>query len=88
MIFLFKNLGDYSPYMQQSFRILAAGLLLASLVLVNSYSSIVMSSLTVPIKNPPVNSLEDLVERKDVSLIINKNLAIGISILVKIGDLL
>lgn len=75
-------IGDYTPYSQLSFRILAGGLLLASLVLVNSYSSIVMSSLTVPIRNPAVNSLQDLVDNKDVSLIIQKDVIIGTIILV------
>ena len=78
--------GDYSPYVKHSFRMLTGGLLLASLVLVNLYSSIVMSSLTVPIRNPAVNSLEDLVDNKDVSLIIQKDVILGTLILVLTND--
>ena len=84
--FILLAIGDYSPFSRHSFRILAGGLLLASLVLVNSYSSIVMSSLTVPIRNPAVNSLEDLVDNEDVSLIIQKDVILGTLILVLTND--
>lgn len=72
----------YTYYQQYSFRILAAVWLLASLVLVNSYSSTVVSSLTVPLKNPPINSFEELAESNDVALVVNKETIIGKQILV------
>lgn len=57
-------------------------LLLATLVLVNSYSSIVVSSLTLPTLTPAVNSFEDLVSNDEVFLILTKTVVIGQIILV------
>lgn len=76
-------IGIYINYAQHSFRILAAVWLLASLVLVNSYSSIVVSSLTISLKTPPVNSFEDLAVNKDVALILHPDFVISKQILVK-----
>lgn len=74
--------GIYIPYAQHSFRILAGCWLLAGLVLVNSYSSIVVSSLTVPTMKPAVNSFEDLITNEEVTMILRKDLAISGLILV------
>lgn len=74
--------GMYIPYAQHSFRLLVGGLLLAALVLVNSYSSIVVSSLTVPVMTPVINSFEDLASNKRVSLLIRKDIILGQFILV------
>ena len=56
--------------------------LLAAIVLVNSYSSTVVSSLTVPRMMPSITSLEALAASKDVSILTKKDTAIGQQILV------
>ena len=43
---------------------------LVATVLVNSYSSTVISYLTVPKMKPPINTFEDLVANEDVELIL------------------
>ena len=72
----------YMPHNQHSFRILIGGWLLAAMVLVNSYSSIVVSSLTLPKMKPAVNSFEDLAANNEVSLILREDLVVGQEILV------
>ena len=56
-----------------SIRILAALWLLASTVLVFSYSGTVKSSLTITKLNPTVNSLEDLAASTDLVMTVNSN---------------
>lgn len=51
--------------------------LLAASVLVYGYSSIVVSSITLPNQMPTVNSLEDVVSHPDVSLIVRTDTYIG-----------
>lgn len=80
---LYIQLGSSNPYAEHSFRILAACWLLTSLVLVNSYSSIIVSSLTVPIMKPAVNSFQDLVDNKQVSLVLRPDIVVGQQIMVK-----
>ena len=80
--------GDYLPYYQYSFRILVGFWLLAALVLVNSYSSIVVSSLTVPKMKPAINSFEDLAASKEVSLVLRKDIVISQQILVRLLHLI
>lgn len=75
-------IGMYTPFAQYSFRILSGALLLTSLVLVNSYSSIVVSSLTVSVMEQAINSFEDLAASKSVFLLLRKDIAIGRKILV------
>ena len=67
---------------RHSFRILAGFWLLAGIVLVNSYSGIVISSLTVPKMKPAVESLDDLAVNEDVGLILRLDTPIGQQILV------
>jgi len=55
---------------------------LGAMVLVNSYSSIVISSLTVPKMVPPIETMEDLAASKDVEIIIRHDTLIGEQILV------
>lgn len=52
------------------------------MVLVNSYSGIVISSLTVPKMMPPIETLEDLAASKDVEIIVRHDTLIGEQILV------
>lgn len=77
----------YIHYAQHSFRMLTSALLLSSLVLVNSYSSILISSMTIPFKSPPINSFEDLVVSKDVALIFRKDFVVGKTILVMLATI-
>ena len=67
---------------RQSFRILAGFWLLAGIVLVNSYSSIVISSLTIPKMKPAVETLDDLAVNENVGLILRLDTPIGGQILV------
>lgn len=51
------------------------------MVLVNSYSSTVISHLTVPKIKKSINSLEDLAASNDVKILIRKDVIIGQQIL-------
>ena len=84
IIFFFfgKSIGIFSPFTKYSFRILAGCWLLAALVLVNSYSSIVVSSLTLPQMKPTIESFEDLAASEEVSIVLRKDFAISQEILV------
>lgn len=53
-----------------SFRILIGAWVLVATVLVNSYSSTVISYLTVPKMKSAINTFEDLVASKDIKLIL------------------
>ena len=69
-------------YTQHSYRVLVGFWLLTAIVLVNSYSSTVVSSLTVPTMMPSITSLERLAASKDISILTRKDTAIGQQILV------
>ena len=76
---------------RNSFRILAGFWLLAAMVLVNSYSSIVISSLTVPKMKrlkPSIDSLEDLAASEDVDVVLRSDVSTGEQILVIVTFLL
>lgn len=75
-------LGCREAFDRNSFRILAGFWLLGAMVLVNSYSGIVISSLTVPKMMPPIETLEDLAASKDVEIIVRHDTLIGEQILV------
>ena len=79
--------GEYLPLARHSFRVLVGCWLLVAVVLVNSYSCIVVSSLTVPTVHPAINSLENLAASNDVSLIIRKDYALGQQILAIINKI-
>ena len=51
--------------------------LLAASVLVYGYSSVVVSSITLPIQMPTVNTFEDVVAHPDISLIVRTDTYIG-----------
>ena len=65
-----------------SFRILVGAWLLVALVLVNSYSSTVVSYLTLPRRKPAINSLEDLAADESVGIILQTDTLVGQRILV------
>ena len=79
--------GEYLPLARHSFRVLVGCWLLVAVVLVNSYSCIVVSSLMVPTVHPAINSLENLAASNDVSLIIRKDYALGQQILAIINKI-
>ncbi|EFX69520.1 hypothetical protein DAPPUDRAFT_258443 [Daphnia pulex] len=92
---LFAFIGPFQPSLyyampqflreafdRNSFRILAGFWLLGAMVLVNSYSGIVISSLTVPKMMPPIETLDDLAASKDVEIIVRHDTLIGEQILV------
>ena len=54
------------------------------MVLVNSYSSIVISSLTVPKMKPSIDSLEDLAASEDVDVVLRSDVSTGVQILVTV----
>lgn len=51
-------------------------------MLVNSYSGIVISSLTVPKMKPSIDSLEDLANNQEVGVLLRHDVSIGEQILV------
>lgn len=65
-----------------SFSIFVSLWLLGVSVLVYVYSSTVITSLTVPKLNPPINSFEDLLRSGDVSVLLRTDLYWGLRILV------
>lgn len=65
-----------------SFRILVGTWLLISMVLVNSYSSTVISYLTVPKMKPHINTFEDLATNKEIGIILLKDAVLAEQILV------
>ena len=78
----FDTAGCRERIQRNAFRILAGFWLLAAMVLVNSYSSIVISSLTVPKMKPSIDSLEDLAASEDVDVVLRSDVSTGEQILV------
>ena len=79
----FDTAGCRERIQRNAFRILAGfWLLIAAMVLVNSYSSIVISSLTVPKMKPSIDSLEDLAASEDVDVVLRSDVSTGEQILV------
>jgi ionotropic glutamate receptor len=52
------------------------------MVLVNSYTGIITSSLTTPKIKPPINTLEELAASKEVKIVIRSDTSTGVQILV------
>ena len=65
-----------------SFQILVGAWLLAAMVLVNSYSSTIISYLTVPKMKPSINTFQDVVVNEDTDVIIWEESAFGQLIMV------
>jgi hypothetical protein len=66
-----------------SFRILVGVWLLIATVLVNSYSSTVISYLTVPKMKPPINTFDDLAISEEVELVLLADNVITMQIMVR-----
>nr|CAH0105018.1 unnamed protein product [Daphnia galeata] len=75
------NQGCREAFDRHSFRILTGFWLLGAMVLVNSYSSIVISSLTVPKMKPPIETLKDLASSKEVGIVLRHDMTMGEQIL-------
>lgn len=56
--------------------------LLGISVLIYGYSSLIVTSLTVPAMNPAINTLEDLLTSRAVSIVIRPEMYMGQKILV------
>ncbi|XP_057374698.1 ionotropic receptor 93a-like isoform X2 [Daphnia carinata] len=78
---ILTNQGCREAFDRHSFRVLAGFWLLGAMVLVNSYSGIVISSLTVPKMKPPIESLEDLASNKETGIVLRHDMTMGIQIL-------
>lgn len=65
-----------------SFIVFVSFWILGVSVLVYGYISVIMSSLTVPLFDPAVNSFEDLVKSKDVAPLLRIDMYFGIRIMV------
>ncbi|EFX80578.1 hypothetical protein DAPPUDRAFT_318460 [Daphnia pulex] len=70
MVNIMTNQGHPIHVNRLPFRILIGAWVLVATVLVNSYSSTVISYLTVPKMKSPINTFEDLVASKDIKLIL------------------
>ena len=75
-------IGGTEAFNRTSFRILTGIWVLCAMVLVNSYTGIVTSSLTTPKLKPSINSFKDLAESKEVVLVLRSDTALGDQILV------
>jgi hypothetical protein len=62
--------GNAIPLSRFSFRILIGIWILVAMVLVNCYSSTVISYLTIPKMKPAINNFEDLANSQEVDLIL------------------
>ncbi|XP_045036265.1 glutamate receptor ionotropic, kainate 3 isoform X2 [Daphnia magna] len=78
---IMTNQGGREVFSYLSFRIMVGIWVLCATVLVNSYTGIVISSLTTPRMKPAINSFEDLAASKEVSIILRHDTAIGEQIL-------
>jgi hypothetical protein len=77
--------GCREAFNRHSFRILTGIWLLGAMVLVNSYSGIVISSLTVPRMKPPIETLQDLATSKETGIVLRYDMTMGEQILVSEG---
>ena len=77
------SVGYFLPNTQHSFRILNGIWLLAAVVLVNSYSSTIVSFLTLPKMKPAINTLVDVAASKEIGLLLREDHMLGQDILVK-----
>nr|CAH0107515.1 unnamed protein product [Daphnia galeata] len=68
-------------YSRLSFRVLAGVWVLCAMVLVNSYTGIVTSSLTTPKMKPSIDSFEDLAASKETGIVLRSDTAMGVQIL-------
>ena len=82
----FFLIGDYwlKELSFMSFFIVVYFWLLGASVVVYSYSSIIVSSLTAPSMKPSINSYEDLISSSDIRLVITSDMSLGQAILVRL----
>lgn len=73
-----------NPFNRNATRIFGAFLLLMMTVLVYSYSSLLISSLTVPKMTKPIETLEDVAASNDVILFINPDQGLGKRVMVQL----
>jgi high-affinity Fe2+/Pb2+ permease len=76
-------LGCQEAFSRTSFRLLTGVWVLCAMVLVNSYTGIVTSSLTTPKMNPSIESFEDLAASSEIGVVLRHDTSIGEQILVK-----
>jgi len=70
-------------FSRTSFRVLTGIWVLCAMVLVNSYTGIVTSSLTTTRMKPSINTLEDLAASKEIGIVLRSDVSTGVHILVK-----
>ncbi|XP_046453943.1 ionotropic receptor 93a-like [Daphnia pulex] len=75
------NQGGREAFSRHSFRILAGFWVLCAMVLVNSYTGIVTSSLTTPKLKPSIESLEELAASTEIGIVVRSDTPIGAQIL-------
>ncbi|XP_057378523.1 glutamate receptor ionotropic, delta-2-like [Daphnia carinata] len=71
------NQGGRETFGYYSFRVLAGIWVLCATVLVNSYTGIVISSLTTPKTKPSIDSFEDLAASSDTQIVLRHDTSIG-----------
>ena len=82
IIFLsFLGQPTIRPIDHFSFRILVGGWLLIAIVLVNSYSSTIISYLLVTKMKPSINTFEDVFNSKEIGIVLREDYATGKQIL-------
>ena len=83
LLLFFKLLGVRTthPIDNFPFRILVASWLLIALVLINSYSSTIISYLTVTKMKPSINTFEDVATSQDVRIVLRQDYIIAKQIL-------
>lgn len=75
-------IGGREAFSRNSFRVLAGVWVLCATVLVNSYTGIVISSLTKPKMKPSIESFEDLAASSEIGVVLRHDTSIGEQILV------
>ncbi|XP_057381702.1 glutamate receptor ionotropic, kainate glr-3-like isoform X1 [Daphnia carinata] len=78
---IMTNQGGSEAFSYLSFRIMTGIWVLCATVLVNSYTGIVILSLTKPRMKPTINSFEDLAASKEVLIVFRHDTAMGEQIL-------
>ncbi|KAI9553418.1 hypothetical protein GHT06_021322 [Daphnia sinensis] len=81
VINILTNQGGTEGFSYYSFRVLAGIWVLCATVLVNSYTGIVISSLTTPKTKPSIDSFEDLAASSDTQMVLRHDTFIGEMIL-------
>lgn len=75
-------IGGREAFRRGSFRLLTGVWVLCAMVLVNSYTGIVTSSLTTPKMKPSIDTLEELAASKEIGVVLRSDVSTGVQILV------